>query len=151
MGAPLWHWGRLPNKRNAKRRMVMTDERNRLGGASRLFAGLLAVAAVALAAGESSAAEANFYSGKQIPLIVPSGPTGAYTAYSRLLSRHWPKHIPGSPGFVIQNMPGGGGITAANHMANRAPRDGLTVAIFFASAPSAPLVSPDTALFDANT
>jgi tripartite-type tricarboxylate transporter receptor subunit TctC len=59
-------------------------------------------------------------------------------------------HIPGKPNFVVQNMPGGGGITASNYFANKALRDGTVVAIFFASTPSQPMVSPDQALFNAN-
>jgi tripartite-type tricarboxylate transporter receptor subunit TctC len=39
------------------------------------------------------------------------------------------KHIPGNPAMVVVNMPGGGGITAANYMAQVAPRDGTVIGI----------------------
>ena len=39
------------------------------------------------------------------------------------------KHIPGNPALIPVNMPGGGGITAANYMAQVAPRDGTVIGI----------------------
>jgi tripartite-type tricarboxylate transporter receptor subunit TctC len=38
-----------------------------------------------------------------------------------------PKYIPGSPEFIVQNMPGAGSIVATNHVYNVAKPDGLTV------------------------
>lgn len=127
----------------------MTDPIN---VARRAF-GLAALAALAtgMANPASAADDANFYAGKQITMIVPSEANGAYNGYTRLLARHLGKYIPGNPSFIVQNMPGGGGLTAANHLANRAARDGTVFGAFFASAPSTPLVSPDAALYDANT
>ncbi len=52
-----------------------------------------------------------------------------YDEYSRLLARFMPKHIPGSPTMIVVNIPGGGGITAANYMAQIAPHDGTVVGI----------------------
>ena len=37
------------------------------------------------------------------------------------------KHIPGNPSIIVVNMPGGGGITAANYMAQVAPQDGTVI------------------------
>ena len=50
--------------------------------------------------------------------------------YARAISRHMGKYIPGKPRFVIQNMDGGGGLTAGNHLYNRVKPDGLTFMIF---------------------
>ena len=69
----------------------------------------------------------NFYEGKQVTLLVGSGVGGGYDVYSRLVARHWPKHIPGKPTFVVQNMPSAGSLVATNTLANTSPRDGLTV------------------------
>lgn len=68
--------------------------------------------------------EAKFYEGKQVRMIIRSGVGGGYDLYSRMLARHIGKHIPGNPAIVPLNMPGGGGIVAANHVATVAPRDG---------------------------
>jgi tripartite-type tricarboxylate transporter receptor subunit TctC len=68
-----------------------------------------------------------FYEGKQIHLVVGSDTGGGYDACARLLARHWPKYIPGSPSVLVRNMPGAGSLNAMNFVANVAPKDGLTV------------------------
>ncbi|HWG07028.1 MAG TPA: hypothetical protein VG271_18645 [Beijerinckiaceae bacterium] len=67
---------------------------------------------------------ADFYKGKQMHFIIRSAPGGGYDLYSRLVATFIVKHIPGNPTMVLQNMPGGGGIAAANYMAEIAPKDG---------------------------
>ena len=52
------------------------------------------------------AAAQSFYEGQQIILLVGSGVGGGYDVYSRLVARHWAKHIPGKPTFVVQNHAG---------------------------------------------
>jgi tripartite-type tricarboxylate transporter receptor subunit TctC len=79
---------------------------------------------------------ADFYHGKQIRFVVRTTPGGDYDQYSRLLARFMGKHIPGSPQFVVVNMPGGGGITAANYMAQVAPRDGTVIGILSQGIPA---------------
>jgi tripartite-type tricarboxylate transporter receptor subunit TctC len=72
---------------------------------------------------------ADFYRGKQIRFIIRTTPRGDYDQYTRLLARFMGKHIPGNPALIPINMPGGGGITAANFMAQVAPRDGTVIGI----------------------
>jgi tripartite-type tricarboxylate transporter receptor subunit TctC len=79
---------------------------------------------------------ADFYNGKQIRFIVRTPPGGDYDQYSRLLARFMGKYIPGNPQFVVMNMPGGGGITAANYMAQIAPRDGTVIGILSQGIPA---------------
>jgi tripartite-type tricarboxylate transporter receptor subunit TctC len=68
-----------------------------------------------------------FYDGKTVQLLVASGP-GATTDFgARLVGRYLGKHIPGNPGIIVQNMPGAGGLVAANHLFNIAKPDGLTI------------------------
>src|SRR5262249_34160007 len=67
---------------------------------------------------------AQFYSGKQITVIVGSSAGGGYDIYARLLSRHMPKHIPGNPAMVVTNMAGAGSNAAAPHIFHLAPHDG---------------------------
>lgn len=67
----------------------------------------------------------DFYAGKTITLSTHTGPGGGYDALLRLIARHWGRHIPGAPAFVVVNMPGAGGLAAFNHAARVAPRDGL--------------------------
>jgi tripartite-type tricarboxylate transporter receptor subunit TctC len=72
---------------------------------------------------------ADFYRGKQIRVVVRTTPATDYDQYSRLIARFMGKHIPGNPSMVVVNMPGGGGITAANYMAQVAPHDGTVMGI----------------------
>lgn len=73
-----------------------------------------------------------FYSGpgKQMRMIVRTTAGGGYDLLSRLVARHMGRFIPGEPHMVAINMPGGGGIVAANFMMQVAPRDGTVVSIF---------------------
>ena len=66
----------------------------------------------------------DFYRGKQMQFIIRTAAGGDYDSYSRLLARHMGKHIPGNPNIVAINMPGAGGIVAANFVGNLAPKDG---------------------------
>jgi tripartite-type tricarboxylate transporter receptor subunit TctC len=68
-----------------------------------------------------------FYEGKTIQLIISSG-TGATTdIIGRLVARYLGKYIPGNPGIVAHNMPGGGGLVAANYIYNVSKPDGLAI------------------------
>jgi tripartite-type tricarboxylate transporter receptor subunit TctC len=71
----------------------------------------------------------DFYSGKQIQFIVRTTPGGDYDLLSRMLARFMGKYIPGHPTIIVSNMPGGGGIVAANYLAQIAPHDGTVMEI----------------------
>jgi tripartite-type tricarboxylate transporter receptor subunit TctC len=71
-----------------------------------------------------------FYKGKTITLIIGSNASGGYDTYGRLLARHLGHFLPGKPDFVVQNMPGAGGIRSANHLYNIAAKDGTVIGIF---------------------
>jgi tripartite-type tricarboxylate transporter receptor subunit TctC len=70
---------------------------------------------------------ADFYRGKTIHLIVGTSPGNDYDYRGRIIARHMGRHIPGEPMIVPQNMPGAGGIKAANYIASIAPKDGTVV------------------------
>src|SRR5689334_23493932 len=72
---------------------------------------------------------ADFYKGKQVKMVIRSGVGGGYDLYARVLAAHIGKHIPGNPQVIPVNMPGGGGIKAANYVANVAPKDGTILTI----------------------
>jgi tripartite-type tricarboxylate transporter receptor subunit TctC len=95
----------------------------------KLVAGLLAATGLmAIAATAHAQDVASFFTGKQLKLMTASTSGGGYDAYARLLARHMSRHIPGNPTIVVQNMPGGQGVTAANYLYNKAPRDGTVFA-----------------------
>jgi tripartite-type tricarboxylate transporter receptor subunit TctC len=109
------------------------------------------VLAAALAPLASANAEEPFWRGKTVTVIAPVAPGGGYDAYARLVARHMGKHLPGNPSMIVQNMPGAGGMVAANHLYNVAPRDGTAFALFDRAIPTAPLLygEESKAKFDA--
>lgn len=73
------------------------------------------------------AAQAPFYDGKTLKILVSSGTGGGTDTTARLVSRFIGKYLPGNPRVLVQNMPGGGGTIANNHFAAEAKPDGLTI------------------------
>src|SRR5262245_26578498 len=108
---------------------------------SRLAAFLAALFAAAPALAQS-------YAGKTVTIIVGFKPGGGYDAVARVLARHLPKHLPGKPTVIVQNMPGGNSIIAANHMYNVAKPDGLTIGTFNRNLPIAQLTRVSGVKFD---
>ena len=93
----------------------------------------------------------DFYRGKQIRIVVGSDAGGGYDAYARLIATHLGNFIPGSPSFVVQNMPGAGSLIALNYVANVAPKDGTTIAAINPTAITIQLYHPEQAKYDARS
>jgi len=72
-------------------------------------------------------AQSDFYKGKQIKIVVGASAGAASDLYARAVAQHLPKQIPGKPDVIVQNMPGGGSLTAANYVYSVAKPDGLTL------------------------
>jgi tripartite-type tricarboxylate transporter receptor subunit TctC len=72
-------------------------------------------------------AQSDFFKGKQIKIIVGASAGAASDLYARAVANYLPKHIPGKPEIIAQNMPGGGSLTAANYVYSVAKPDGLTL------------------------
>ncbi len=92
----------------------------------RIFATAVSVAALAAIA---LPANAQFYKGKRITVVINYGAGGPTDVEGRLVARHLAKHIPGKPRVIVKNIPGAGGIIGSNYMGQVAKPDGLTVAI----------------------
>lgn len=97
----------------------------------------------------ASAAPADFYKDKQVRLIISSPVGGGYNRYARTVARHLGKHIPGQPSILAQNMPGAGGLKAANYLYNVAPQDGSEIGSLQNTVLFEPLYSNHLAKFDA--
>lgn len=91
---------------------------------------------------------ASDYGGKTVTVVVGYPPGGGYDRYARLYAKYLPKYIPGSPTVVVQNMPGGGSIIAANHLYSVAKPDGLTFGTFNNALVLAQLTKVEGARFD---
>jgi tripartite-type tricarboxylate transporter receptor subunit TctC len=109
--------------------------------------GCLALLSIGPVAGADTPAQ--FYAGRQVTLIVPTGPSGGYSIYGQFLARHLGNHLPGKPTVIIKYMPGGGGNVAANYLYRVAPKDGSVVAEMFSTLPVTQALQPAGADFDA--
>ena len=90
------------------------------------FAGVAAL----VAAGLTAPANAQFYKGKRLTVLINYGAGGPTDVEGRLVAKHLAKHIPGKPRVIVKNLPGAGGIIGSNFMGEVAKPDGLTIAIF---------------------
>lgn len=110
-----------------------TETRPRLFMAVAPFAGWLAATIVISSTLAISPAKAQsvagFYNGKTTSIYVGYAPGGSYDFYPRVFARYLGKYIPGNPAVIVQNMPGGGSLRAANYVYNIAPRDGTALGV----------------------
>ena len=101
---------------------------------------LPALAVIGLAAPVSADATSDFYKGKTVTVMVPSGLGATLGLYGRLVTEHLGDHIPGKPTVIIQSRPGGGGTKGAAYAYNAAPKDGTYIAEVLAPSVFAPLL-----------
>jgi tripartite-type tricarboxylate transporter receptor subunit TctC len=113
-----------------------------------LIGGLLLLALVAAAPARADSI-ADFYRGKELRLVIGASVGGGYDIYSRAIARHLGDHIPGNPTIVPQDMPAGGGLQAANHIYNVAPKDGTVIGAIQNTVPFEPFFNNHQAQFDA--
>ena len=74
----------------------------------------LALVVLTVLAVSSATAQTPFYQGKTMTYMVGLLAGDSTDLWSRAVTRNMTKHIPGNPSFVVQNMPGAGGLIAAN-------------------------------------
>ena len=68
-----------------------------------------------------------FFKGKQIKIVVGFTAGGIVDLWARLFTQYMGKYIAGNPDIIVQNVPGGGSMIAANQLYNIAKPDGLTL------------------------
>ena len=123
--------------------MTFMDGVFTLGRLSLALTGLLA-----LAPGARAQEPVDFYRGKTMQLLVPFSPGGYYDLSARIVARVMPDFMPGHPQIVVQNQPGGGGITGANRLATTVEKDGLTIATISRGIPQLAMVGDPNVNFD---
>ena len=89
---------------------------------------IVVLTGLALSTASAHAATHEFYKGKTIKIVVGFLAGDVFDLWARLYAQHMPKHIPGKPDIIVQNMPGAGSMIAANHVYSVAKPDGLTLA-----------------------
>ncbi|MDA1325276.1 MAG: tripartite tricarboxylate transporter substrate-binding protein [Proteobacteria bacterium] len=95
-----------------------------------LIAGIVLAIGASAVTGKIATAEtpAEFYTDNVITTILGAGPGGGYDVYARTVMKHLVKHIPGKPKYIVQFMPGAGGLKAANYFYSVSAADGSKVA-----------------------
>lgn len=99
----------------------------------RLLSVLTLIVVISQCRATSVLSQESFYKGKVIRIIVATAAGGGYDLYTRTMARHLPKHIPGEPTIVVENMPGAGHLIGANYVYKVAKPDGLTIGHFIGS------------------
>jgi len=101
-----------------------------------IFAGMMAP--MILGASRSACAQKlDYYKDKVVNVVIAGGAAGGHNRYGRMLQPYLQKHL-GAREVRVGNMPGGGGLKAANHVLRSRP-DGLT--IYFGNASTLILAS----------
>lgn len=108
----------------------------------------LAIGIFCALGGSALAQSDNFYADKTITIICWSGAGSLYDVNARFLGRQFSRKLPGNPQVIVRNMTGGGGVTATNHLANAAPKDGTTLAIVARGMGIEPLLGGEQTRFD---
>ena len=116
--------------------------------ASHVTAVSLALAAMLLAAPAAADPVADFYRGKTLSMVTGVSVGGDYDRRARLIARHMGRHLPGNPTIVASNMPGGGGLVAANWLANVAPQDGTVMLMIAQNLPLVQAIGTLSAKYD---
>ena len=88
---------------------------------------ILLVALTVLAVADG--AQAQFYKGKTITMIINYPAGGPTDIEGRIVAQHLPAHIAGKPNIIIKNVGGAGGVVGSNQLAEAAP-NGDTIGFF---------------------
>jgi tripartite-type tricarboxylate transporter receptor subunit TctC len=91
---------------------------------------VLAAGAVALSAVATAPAEAQFYKGKTLNVLINYGAGGNTDIQGRSVLRFMENYIEGKPRTVVRNMGGAGGIVGTNYLGRDVKPDGMMMGIF---------------------
>ena len=93
-------------------------------------------------AGSQGQAE-DFYKGKTVTIMVPSGTASSMGLYGRTFAAGLEKYIPGNPNVILQERPGAGGVSGASYTFNVGPTDGTYLAMLSAGNIILPMLRDD--------
>ncbi len=88
---------------------------------------LLGLSVLCGASAVSAETIAEFYKGKVVRIVVGTSAGGGYDLYARVVARHLNRLLPGAPTIIVENLPGAGGLKAANDIYNVRPQDGTVI------------------------
>jgi tripartite-type tricarboxylate transporter receptor subunit TctC len=89
-----------------------------------------------------STLDPQYFKGKSVRVVVNYEPGSSADLFGRLIVKHLPAFLPGSPRMVVVNRSGASGTVGANYLYS-ARGDGLTIGMFSALYPSNQMTLPD--------
>lgn len=90
-----------------------------------------------------------YFDGKNVKIVVGFSPGGGYDAFARLFGKFAPRHFPGTPNFIVQNLDGAGGERVFKAIHGEV--DGYSVAVSHPRFYKRELLGTDVEFFDPNT
>lgn len=103
---------------------------------------------ILLAVGFTPAADPVSFEGETVRVLISERTGGGTDTAGRLLAGFLPKYLPGNPQTIVQNMPGGGGISGANYLALQTKSNGLLVGQFDTTIISPMVLRRDVVKYD---
>jgi tripartite-type tricarboxylate transporter receptor subunit TctC len=97
-----------------------------------------------------ASAQTPFYQGKTITVVSGVAPGGSGDIRIKSLLPFLRRYIPGNPTLVVENMPGGGGRKAANHLYNNVRPDGLTMGVLAATVIPLEVLKEDGLMYESS-
>lgn len=88
------------------------------------------MAAAVAVTGLSVTADAQFYKGKRVNIIINYGAGGNTDIQGRMVMRHMKKYIPGNPRLVFRHVSGAGGAVGANFLGEAGKTNGYMMGVF---------------------
>jgi tripartite-type tricarboxylate transporter receptor subunit TctC len=116
----------------------------------RAIVGLLAGCLLTPLLPASATAQADFYKGKTVTVVIGARLTGSLSISAQLVTRYLGKHVPGNPAVILRQMPGGAHLVASGHVYNVAEPDGLTILAANPNIAMAELARMSTVRFEIN-
>ena len=129
--------------RSTRYREARTDDSQRL-----VLASLACLAVRSALRRPAAQSVEQFYKGRTVTLVVGFAPGGINDISGRIVGRHLGRFIPGNPTVVVQNLPGAGGLGAANRMYSVAEKDGSVIAGLGRSVPQLAIQGNPNVSFD---
>lgn len=120
---------------------VLRGRLRRLAGATGVLVLLAFLAACGSAGAGSAASPEEAFAGQRMTWVVAYEAGDSQDIAARTIAEYFTAHLPGHPTIEIQNMPGGGGLSALQYV-HRAEADGLTLLFSGGSPPVEQLVGP---------
>jgi len=111
-------------------------------------AGVLLAAQMAVCARAQAQSLDAFFQAQPFTILVGYPPGAGYDLYARLIATRMGQYLPGKPKVVVQNMPGAGSLSSANHLYNVARQDGSIIGTFSRGITMLPLIDSNGVRYD---